>query len=62
VATVPEDDQLNAGVSRCNPVMLSSPNSRSAKAIIGLAELITGPKATPVNEDAEAFFASEMTT
>jgi flagellar biosynthesis protein FlhG len=62
VASVPEDDQLNAGVSRCNPVMLSAPNSRSAKAIMGLAELITGPKATPVNEDAEAFFASEMTT
>ena len=62
VATVPEDDQLNAGVSRCNPVMLSAPNSRSAKAILGLAELITGPKATPVNEDAEAFFASETAT
>ena len=62
VATVPEDDQLNSGVSRCNPVMLSAPNSRSAKAIMGLAELITGPKATPVNEDAEAFFASETAT
>lgn len=62
VATVPEDDQLNAGVSRCKPVMLSAPTSKSAKAIMSLAELITGPKATPVNEDAEAFFASETTS
>jgi flagellar biosynthesis protein FlhG len=59
VATIPEDDALNASVSRCNPVVLSAPGSRAAKAIEGLAASITGPKATPINKDDEAFFARE---
>jgi len=59
VATIPEDDALNASVSRCNPVVLSAPGSRSAKAFEGLAASITGPKATPINEDDETFFARE---
>jgi len=59
VGTIPEDDQLNASVSRCNPVVLSAPNSRAAKALEALAATITGPKASPINEDDEAFFARE---
>jgi len=60
VATIPEDEKLLAGINNCQPPVLSAPRSKAAKAIEGLATLITGPNATPVNEDAGAFFAKEM--
>ncbi len=57
VATIPEDDQINSSLSRCEPVVLSYPGSKSARAIEGLAALISSPQATPANEDPEAIFA-----
>jgi len=59
VATIPEDEKLLTGINNCQPPVISAPRSKAAKAIEGLAGLITGPNATPVNEDASAFFAQE---
>jgi flagellar biosynthesis protein FlhG len=59
VATVPEDEKLLVGVNNCQPPVLSAPKSKAAKAFDGLATLLTGPNATPVNEDAAAFFTKE---
>ena len=59
VGTVPEDEKLLAGINNCQPPVLSAPRAKAAKAIEGLANLIMGPNATPVNEDASAFFTKE---
>ena len=44
-------------IGSCSPVVLSAPQSRSAKAIDTLAQRITGPHATPVDEGAAEMFA-----
>ena len=54
VANIPEDVQLHASVSRCNPVMISNPNARSAKAFAKLAARIDGAEASPT-DSSEAF-------
>lgn len=54
VANIPEDAQLHASVSRCNPVVVSQPNARSARAFEKLAKLIDGASAPPT-DSSEAF-------
>jgi flagellar biosynthesis protein FlhG len=56
VANIPEDTQLHASVSRCNPVVLSNPNARSAKAFVKLAARIDSAEASPT--DASESFAA----
>ena len=58
-ATIPEDDHLLASVNNCVPPLVSAPDSKAAKAIEALGNMIVGPKATPINEDDDMFFARE---
>ena len=56
VASIPDDAQMLKSIGACSPVVLSAPQSRSAKAIESLAQRITGPHATPVDEGAAEMF------
>ena len=56
-ATIPEDEHLLASVNNCVPPLVSAPTSKAAAAIESLGQMIVGPKATPINEDDDMFFA-----
>ena len=56
VGSIPEDAQMLKSIGACSPVVLSAPQSRSARAIEDLAIRITGPKATPIDEGAAEMF------
>lgn len=58
VGSIPEDAQMLKSIGACSPVVLSAPQSRSARALESLAKRITGPHATPVDEGAAEMFAN----
>lgn len=64
VGSIPEDAQMLKSIGACSPVVLSAPQSRSARAIEDLAMKITGPQATPIDEGAAEMFgaAAQETT
>jgi flagellar biosynthesis protein FlhG len=56
VATIPEDNHFHIGAGKCQPILLSAPSSKGAKAIEALAANITGSNASPLNEGDASFF------
>lgn len=58
VASIPEDAQMLKSIGACSPVVMSAPQSKSARALEALAKRITGPDATPVDEGVAALFAA----
>jgi len=56
VGTIPEDHNFHVGAGKCQPILLSAPTSKGAKAIDALAASITGPQATPLNDNDASFF------